>query len=47
METPPIKNINFDIPGEAMETQEIIFYVIIFLIVFMITRIIIKIRRGY
>jgi len=30
-----------------METQEIIFYVIIFLIVFAITRIIIKIRRGY
>jgi len=30
-----------------MTTQEIIFYVIIFLIVLMITRIILKIRRGY
>jgi hypothetical protein len=30
-----------------MTTQEIVFYVIIFLIVFMVTRILIKIRRGY
>lgn len=30
-----------------MTTQEIIFYAVIFLIVFILTRIIIKIRRGY
>lgn len=30
-----------------MTVQEIAFYVLIFLIVFMVTRILIKIRRGY